>query len=34
MKIIIDRDGKSKGFSFIGFENENSAIRAFSELDN
>lgn len=33
-KILIDRDGKSKGMGFIGFEDENSVIRALAELDN
>ena len=33
-RILVDRDGKSKGMGFIGFEDENAVIRALAELDN
>lgn len=33
-RILVDRDGNSKGMGFIGFEDDNSVIRAMAELDN
>ena len=34
VKILVDRSGRSKGLGFIGYQTENSSIKAIANLDN